>query len=197
MRCASTTAGTWPPETYHRHQVPENGEFAVWDQFRNADGSPRYPQRPLLLGPMFAAAAAGTVQTGRFEGKMIVVESLLDREASRGRPTGTARRCASTWARPPTSTSASGSPTTPCTGTTRCRRDPLHTVSYLGMLHQALRDVSRWVEEGVAPPASTDYQVVDGQVVRAARRVARRGMQPVVSLDRGRRPRGWPRWGAS
>ena len=45
------------------------------------DGTPIYPQRPLLLGPLFAAAAAGTVQTGAFEGKMIVVESLLDREA--------------------------------------------------------------------------------------------------------------------
>ena len=74
-------SGYLAAQTYHRHQVPEAGQFDVWDQFRNPDGSPMYPQRPLLLGPLFAAAAAGTVQTGRFEGKMIVVESLLDREA--------------------------------------------------------------------------------------------------------------------
>ena len=74
-------SGYLAAQTYHRHQVPDAGEFEVWDQFRNPDGSPLYPQRPLLLGPLFAAAAAGTVQTGRFEGKMIVVESLFDREA--------------------------------------------------------------------------------------------------------------------
>ena len=37
-------------QTYHRHQVP-TPDFHVWDQFRNADGTPIYPQRPLLLGP--------------------------------------------------------------------------------------------------------------------------------------------------
>lgn len=62
------------------------------------------------------------------------------------------------------------------------QESPLHTVSYLGVLHQALRDVSRWVEEGVPPPASTDYQVVDGQVVVPGEASARRGVQPVVSL---------------
>ena len=29
--------------------------------------------------------------------------------------------------------------------------DPTHTVSYLGVLQQALRDLSAWVEKGVAP----------------------------------------------
>ena len=53
-------------------------------------------------------------------------------------------------------------------GDDKVQESPLHTVSYLGVLHQALRDVSRWVEEGVAPPASTNYEVVDGQVVGAA-----------------------------
>ena len=74
-------SGYLAAETYHRHQVSEGDDFEVWDQFRNRDGSPIYPQRPLVLGPLFAAAAAGSVQSGRFEGKMIVVESLLDREA--------------------------------------------------------------------------------------------------------------------
>ena len=50
-------------------------------------------------------------------------------------------------------------------GDDEVQENPLHTVSYLGMLHQALRDVSRWVEEGTAPPPSTDYEVADGQVV--------------------------------
>ncbi len=34
-----------------------------------------------------------------------------------------------------------------------------------GVLYQALRDVSAWVEKGVPPPPSTSYKVVDGQIV--------------------------------
>ena len=45
-------------QTYHRHQVPDP-RLHVWDQFRDPDGTPIYPQRPLMLGPLFAAAAAG------------------------------------------------------------------------------------------------------------------------------------------
>ena len=41
-------------------------------------------------------------------------------------------------------------------GDDELQESPRHTVSYLGVLQQALRDVSRWVEEDVAPPASTD-----------------------------------------
>lgn len=62
------------------------------------------------------------------------------------------------------------------------QESPTHTISYLGVLHQALRDLSRWVEEGVAPPASTRYEVVDGQVIVPADATRRKGIQPVVSF---------------
>lgn len=65
-------------QTYHRHQVPGK-EYPVWDQFRDADGNPLYPQRPMLLGPIFTRAASGTVPAGKFKGKMIVLSSLWDR----------------------------------------------------------------------------------------------------------------------
>jgi hypothetical protein len=55
-------------------------------------------------------------------------------------------------------------------------------VSYLGVLQQALRDLSAWVEQGVEPPESTRYEVVDGQVVVGADAPGRRGIQPVVRL---------------
>jgi hypothetical protein len=55
-------SGFLAAQTYHRHQVPDSADYPVWDQFRHFDGSPMYPQRPLVLGPLFAAAAAGTVQ---------------------------------------------------------------------------------------------------------------------------------------
>jgi hypothetical protein len=175
-------SGYLAAETYHRHQVPEGGGFAVWDQFRKPDGSPIYPQRPLVLGPLFAAAAAGSVQSGRFEGKMIVVESLLDREAFPWQ---------ADWYRTKVQEHLNGTvddhfrlwfTDNALHGDDELQESPLHTVSYLGVLHQALRDVSRWVEEGVAPPASTDYEVVDGQVIVPAKATRRRGIQPVVIL---------------
>lgn len=69
-------------QTYHRHQVPGK-EYYVWDQFRDKDGNPIYPQRPMLLAPRFTMGAAGVLPTGKFKGKMILLESLLDREAFR------------------------------------------------------------------------------------------------------------------
>jgi hypothetical protein len=176
-------SGFLAAQTYHRHQVPEVGQFEVWDQFRDTDGAPKYPQRPRLLGPLFAAAAAGTVQTGRFEGKMIVVESLLDREALPWQ---------ADWYRSRVREHLGGAidehfrlwfTDNALHGDDEGQESPTHTVSYLGVLHQALRDLSRWVEEGIAPPASTAYDVVDGQVNVPPEASRRRGIQPVVALS--------------
>jgi hypothetical protein len=175
-------SGFLAAQTYHRHQVPETTEYPVWNQFRNPEGLPMYPQRPLMLGPLFAAAAAGTVQSGRFEGKMIVVESLLDREALPWQ---------ADWYRAKVSEHLDGAldenfrlwfTDNALHGDDETQESPTHTISYLGVLHQALRDVSQWVEEGVAPPPSTNYEVVDGQVIVPADASHRRGVQPVVSL---------------
>ncbi|MET0903948.1 MAG: hypothetical protein ABWZ52_11960 [Acidimicrobiales bacterium] len=169
-------------QTYHRHQVP-GPDFPVWDQFRHPDGTPIYPQRPLLLGPLFAAAAAGTVQTGRFDGKMIVVESLLDREALPWQ---------ADWYRSKVEEHLGGDiddrfrlwfTDNALHGDNEVQESPTHVISYLGVLHQALRDVSAWVEHGVEPPTSTSYEVVDGQVVVPTHAAERGGVQPVVSLQ--------------
>jgi hypothetical protein len=168
-------------QTYHRHQVP-GPDYPVWDQFRNPDGSPIYPQRPLIIGPLFAAGASGTVQTGRFEGKMIVVAALLDREAMPWQ---------ADWYRSKV-TEHLGDATddhfrlwyvdNALHGDDEEQEDPTHTISYLGVLHQALRDVAAWAEQGIAPPSTTSYEVVDGQVVVPADANLRRGVQPVVTL---------------
>ena len=55
-------------------------------------------------------------------------------------------------------------------------------VEYNGILQQALRDVSAWAEQGIAPPRSTRYEVTDSQVSVPANAAARRGIQPVVDL---------------
>ena len=45
--------------------------------------------------------------------------------------------------------------------------DSTRVVSYQGALQQALRDLAAWVEQGVAPPATTNYRIDDGQVIVA------------------------------
>ncbi|WP_026021254.1 hypothetical protein [Paenibacillus senegalensis] len=62
--------------------------------------------------------------------------------------------------------------------------DDLHIVSYIPALFQALRDVSAWVEKDVAPPASTCYEVADGQVIVPDKADQRRGIQPLIRLTR-------------
>jgi len=168
-------------QTYHRHQVPGK-EFYVWDQFRDIVGKPIYPQRQMILGPLFARGASGTVQTGKFKGKMIVVESLWDSEAfpwqadwyrskvkeNLGESTDANFRL---WFTDHANHADFVNP-----------GDPTHVVSYLGVLQQALRDLSAWVEKGITPPASTSYKIVDGQVEVPATAEDRKGIQPLVLL---------------
>jgi len=171
-------------ETYHRHQVPDLS-YKVWDQFRKPDGTPLYPQRRMLLGPRFVAATGGSVETGKWTGKMIMLESLWDREALpwqadwyrgqvrsyQGAKTDQNFRV---WY---TDHAVHGD-----FDPKSMNEDPNRIVSYVPVLQQALRDLSDWVEKGIAPPASTGYSVVDGQVRIAATAAARRGVQPVVTL---------------
>jgi hypothetical protein len=169
-------------QTYHRHQVPGK-EYAVWDQFRDETGDPIYPQRPMLLGPIFTKSAAGTVPTGKTKGKMILLGSLLDREAFpwqcdwyRDRVKEHLGDRADDYFRLwYTENALHGDLADQLEDATR-------VVSYLGVLQQALRDLSAWVEKGIEPPASTNYQVRDGQVELPPTAAARKGIQPVVTL---------------
>lgn len=168
-------------QTYHRHQVPPEG-YPVWDQFRDGEGKPIYPQRPMVLGPMFTRAASGTVPTGEFAGKMILLCNLHDTEAYPWQGDWYRQQVEShlgeefdgrfrLWYTDRTNHGDKGK-----------QRSPTQTVSYLGVLQQALRDLSAWVERDIPPPVTTRYQVVDGQVVLPAAADERGGIQPVIRL---------------
>ena len=59
---------------------------------------------------------------------------------------------------------------------------PTHTVSYIGILQQALRDLASWVENGTDPAPTTTYRLVDGQMIVPSSAGERLGVQPVVRL---------------
>lgn len=176
-------------ETYHWHQVPPAGDnYPEWDQFRTADGKPIYPQRAFLLGPLFTAATTGKPfgqppMTGRFHGKMILVENLWDREAMPWQGDWYRKRVEANLGAATNDNFRIWMTDHALHGDSAEQEDPTRTVSYLGVLQQALRDLSLWVEKGVAPPANTDYRVEDGQVIVPATASARHGIQPVATVS--------------
>ena len=164
---------------YHRHQVP-GPDFHVWDQFRGPDGKPTYPQRPRLLGPM--VTGTGTVQSGRFQGKMIVCESLMDQDAFPWQADWYRAKVKAALGEHLDDNFRLWYTEHAVHSDNQRGEDSTHTVSYIGVLHQALRDVSAWVEKGVPPPPSSTYEVIDGQVRVSATAAERNGIQPVVNL---------------
>jgi hypothetical protein len=139
----------------------------------------------MLIGPIFVKMTGGSIETGKWTGKMIVLESLWDREALawqadwyRGQVRSNLGDKADQNFRVWFSDHAVHGDADP----KNSDEDPSRVISYLPALQQALRDVSAWVEKGVAPPQSTHYQIVDGQVRIPAGAAERKGIQPVVAL---------------
>src|SRR4051812_13194593 len=179
-------------QTYHRHQV--HPDYPTWNRFL-VDGKPVYPQRPRLLGAPMSKPGTGTVQSGRFSAKMIVVEALMDEAAYPWQAAwyeDLIRRVQGDAAdsrfrlyfvdhamhMAPMDMPGDARPV----GSTRY-------LSYGGVLQQALFDLAAWAEQGIAPPASTSYEIQDGQVHVPTRAAERRGLQPVVTLTAGGRDR--------
>ena len=56
-------------------------------------------------------------------------------------------------------------------------------VQYVGIIHQAVRDVSDWVENGVEPSKTSSYSIVNGgQISLEQDAFLRGGIQPAVEL---------------
>lgn len=175
-------------ETYHRHQVP-GPDFPVWDQFRKADGTPIYPQRPMLLGPLFVQSTSGSQMTGKFDGKMIIAASLWDREAMPWQADWYLQRAARNLGPAAGDRLRIYYTDHALHGDEPGNANANRVVTYNGVLQQALRDLAAWVEQGKAPPASTSYRIAAGQVVVPPSAEARQGIQPVVSLTANDGPR--------
>jgi hypothetical protein len=167
---------------FPRHQVPSPDMYG-WNQYRDANGDPIYPQRPLLIGPLLAASTSGAVATGQFHGKMIMLASLLDVEAF---------PWPADWYRSRASAALgdnlddnyrlwymdNAGHTEP-----RTIYSNTHIVAYDGALQQALLDLDAWVTGEASPPDSTRYFVDDfSQLHVPASAAKRKGVQPVVTL---------------
>jgi hypothetical protein len=175
-------------QTMHRHEV--DPDFEPWQQFTEG-GRPIYPQRQRKIGPIMTRQGSGVSQSGRIAGKMIVVQTLMDEaaypwqalwyrkklEAQLGAALDAQYRL---WYVEHAMHTGGAEPVVGLALPDVVPARKTRIVSYLGVLQQALRDVAAWVELGIAPPASTAYRYVDGQVHVPNTASERRGPQAVV-----------------
>ena len=143
---------------------------------------PNLSAASMLLGPLFTKAASGAVPGGKFKGKMIVLSSLWDREAFPWQ---------ADWYRSKVHDNLGDSTDNyfrlwytdhALHGDLTLQEDPTRTVSYLGVLQQALLDLSNWVEKGITPASTTSYKVEDGQIKVPSSAHDRNGIQPTINL---------------
>ena len=171
---------------YYRHALPSlREEMHPYDQFRNADGSPRYPQRSFLSAEAQAVrTAGGGTQTGNIHTKTIVNQSILDSGALPWMADWYAQRVRK----------ALGDKAYKNNFRLWFNDNAEHTdseprgagisrvIHYTPSLYQSLRDLIAWCEHNVAPPSSSHYTVEDGQIHLLAKAKDRGGIQPVVDL---------------
>lgn len=164
-------------QSYYRHQVPPDPSFHAWDQFRDESGKPTLPQRSRLMGPGFCGT--GTVQEGTIQGKVIVTQALMDES--------TCPWCGD-WYRSTVRRAKGSEDDFRIYYYERCLHgdvsvlDTNMIVNYLGGLHQALLDVSDWVERGIEPAQSSGYRMDGGSVQIEETAENRKGLQSVIRL---------------
>ena len=147
-----------------------------YDQYRNADGTAKYPQRKdisVLAGPNYRTMG-GRVETGAIKTKVMIIEGRADHLS---------------W---PLFNASYAQQIQRTLGPARANAmmrfylhdNGRHAVGggEPGIFQQSMQDMMAWVEKGVPPPPSTSYTIRGGQVVPPANAAARRGLQPVMSL---------------
>jgi len=169
-------------QTYHRHQVPDTVDYPAWKQFIAKDGKPLFPQRSVMIGPLFTKSASGVLPSGKLKGKVIILASLWDREALPWNADWYAREVRKQLKDKADDNFRLWYTDRALHGDLTKQEDPDRTVSYIGTLQQALRDLSQWVEKGIDPPATSNYTIVEGQVILPATASKRGGLQPVPKL---------------
>lgn len=164
-------------QSYYRHQVPEDLSFHAWDQFRDQEGKAVIPQRSNVMG--YNLTGTGTVQDGNIQGKVIVIQSLMDES--------TCPWCGD-WYRNKVIETKGSEEDFRIYYMDRCMHGDVSwlennmVTNYLGAMRQALLDVSDWVERGKEPCKTTSYEMIGSQVYPAEDAGDRHGLQPVVSL---------------
>lgn len=147
-----------------------------YDQYRNADGTPKYPQRKdtSVLTHSNYRTSGGRIETGAIKTKVMILEGMDDNLS---------------WPIFNASYFERVQRTLGPAKANRMVRFYLHDhgrhaqgAGQPGIFQQSMQDLMAWAEKGEAPPPSTQYTIRNGQVIPASRAVDRHGLQPVMSL---------------
>jgi hypothetical protein len=148
-----------------------------YDQYRNADGSPKYPQREdiSVLSHSNYRTMGGRIETGDVKTKTMILEGMADNLSWPIFNTNYAERIQRTL----------GPERADDTMRLYVHDNGSHAAGAgeMEIFHQSLQDLMAWAERGVAPPPSTRYTVRQGQVIMPATAAERQGLQPVMNLS--------------
>jgi hypothetical protein len=147
-----------------------------YDQYRNADGSAKYPQRRdiSVLTHSNYRTMGGRIETGAIKTKTMVLEGMSDNLSWPIFNASYAERIQRTLG---------------AAKADQMMRFYLHDngrhaagAGEPGIFQQSMQDMMAWAEKGVVPPPSTVYTIRNGQVIPAPEAADRHGLQPVMSL---------------
>ena len=186
---------------YHRHNVAGSfpqltGPTGILSEHRHMAyrGTPLHPQQPAQPATQAAAASGRASDSGDLKKKTILVMCKQDVCYPHG-PAATYHRAVQQqlgdrvddmfriwWV----DNATHADPTLP-SAISETERNPRvwrsRLVDYGPLTAQALRDVVAWVEEDVAPPSNTNYEMdFDNELVLPPTASERGGIQPVVTL---------------
>ena len=146
------------------------------DQYRNADGSAKYPQRKdisVLMGANYRTMG-GRAETGEIKTKTMIIEGMGDNLS---------------WPIFNASYAEQIQRTLGSAKANEMMRFYLHDNGKHswgggepGIFQQSIQDLMAWAEKGTVPPPSTRYTIRNGQVIPAPRAADRHGLQPVMNL---------------
>ncbi|KAF4964876.1 hypothetical protein FSARC_7221, partial [Fusarium sarcochroum] len=169
---------------YYRYRLPSHPGFYGFDQFRGSNGQPLCPQRDVEVAALVSeATSGGGLHTGRFGGKMIVVDNLWDTDAF---------PCHADWYRNVVQNVTGHEFNDKYRIWYNDHADhneeapegvrASYLVNYNGIYQQALHHLSQWAEQAIAPPLSTRYNVSNSQILVPSSAAERRGIQATVQL---------------
>ncbi|KAF5243551.1 hypothetical protein FANTH_8130 [Fusarium anthophilum] len=169
----------------NRYSVPKRAGYYGYDYLRDFDGAPIYPQRSVLVAEQVArSASGGATFSGKFNGKMIVMDNLKDIDAFPWHADWYKQQVRKVYGDKADNkfqlhyTENADHQMGPVVGSKSSK-----VVDFTGLYEQYLRDLSIWCETGTYCSIPTNYTIRNAQVELPAAASERKGLQPVIELS--------------
>ncbi|KAF5704858.1 OPT family small oligopeptide transporter [Fusarium globosum] len=169
----------------HRYSVPKRSGFYGYDYLLDSKGTPIHSQRSVLTAEQIArSASGGATFSGKFNGKMIVMDNLMDVDAFPWHADWYRHQVREVYGDDIDNkfrlhfAENADHQMGPVVGSKSSR-----VVDFTGIYEQHLQDLSVWCETGTYPSTPTNYTVHNAQAKLPATASERKGLQPVVELS--------------